>query len=190
MKTYRTSDLARAVGIHPNTVRRYEGWGLVPPVQRSANGYRRYTQKHLDCLRLAHLIFSKVTRYQQFARPGWPSSPLPSPTIGAARWRRLMRFKTLVNAERAQAELAVALLERWALGAAADATQQPLRIGQISALLGVTIDVLRNWERNGLIRRAAQHEEPVSPVQRRRDQPSARDLTLSRAGYSLMAILR
>jgi|GEM_PF-3328321 len=34
-KFLRTSDLARAVGIHPNTVRLYVDWGLLPPVQRS-----------------------------------------------------------------------------------------------------------------------------------------------------------
>jgi len=30
MKTYRTTELARSIGIHPNTVRLYEGLGLIP----------------------------------------------------------------------------------------------------------------------------------------------------------------
>ena len=57
-KPLRTSDLAQAVGIHPNTVRRYEEWGLIPPVERGRNGYRIYTQKHVDCLRVARAIFA------------------------------------------------------------------------------------------------------------------------------------
>lgn len=57
MKYLRTSDLAKAVGMHANTVRRYVDQGLLPPVERSPNGYRRFTQRHLDCLRLARLVF-------------------------------------------------------------------------------------------------------------------------------------
>ena len=47
MKYLRTSDLAKAVGVHPNTVRRYVDWGLLPPVEHSPSGYRRFTQRHL-----------------------------------------------------------------------------------------------------------------------------------------------
>src|SRR5690348_5800952 len=39
----RTADLARVVGIHPNTVRRYVERGWLPPVRRGANGYRHFT---------------------------------------------------------------------------------------------------------------------------------------------------
>jgi DNA-binding transcriptional MerR regulator len=48
-----TNKIAKAVGCHPNTVRLYEQWGLIPPAKRSANGYRIYTQEHLDQMRLA-----------------------------------------------------------------------------------------------------------------------------------------
>ena len=64
----RTSDLAKAVGIHPNTVRRYVDWGLVPPVERSPAGYRRFTQKHLDCLRLAQIDGFIAVELGQHAR--------------------------------------------------------------------------------------------------------------------------
>src|SRR5512134_2375465 len=57
-KYFRTSELARLVGVHPNTVRRYVDWGLVPPVERSPAGYRLFTQQHLDCLRLARMIYA------------------------------------------------------------------------------------------------------------------------------------
>ena len=57
MKYLRTSDLAKAVGVHPNTVRRYVDWGLLPPVEHSPSGYRRFTQRHLDCLRLARQVY-------------------------------------------------------------------------------------------------------------------------------------
>ena len=57
-KTFRTSELAKAVGIHPNTVRRYIEWGLIPPVERAPNGYRIFTRRHLDCLRLARKVYT------------------------------------------------------------------------------------------------------------------------------------
>jgi hypothetical protein len=61
------------------------------------------------------------------------------------------RHRALVQAERAQAEAAADLLERWAQGVAVDVTPQMLRIGEAARRLGVTTDMLRNWERNGLI---------------------------------------
>ncbi len=56
MTYLRTSVLARAVGIHPNTVRRYVDRGFLPPVEHSPSGSRRFTQRHLDCLRLARQV--------------------------------------------------------------------------------------------------------------------------------------
>ena len=41
--TLSTSQIARAVGLHPNTIRVYESWGMLSPVPRDPrNGYRRY----------------------------------------------------------------------------------------------------------------------------------------------------
>lgn len=57
MNYLRTSDLAKAVGVHPDTVRRYVDRGLLPPVERNPSRYRRFTQRHLDCLRLACLVY-------------------------------------------------------------------------------------------------------------------------------------
>src|SRR5512145_637369 len=53
----RTTDLARAVGVHANTVRLYEEWGFLPPVTRSKSGYRQFTEFHLDQMRLARTAF-------------------------------------------------------------------------------------------------------------------------------------
>jgi hypothetical protein len=48
-----TSDVARAAGVHPNTVRLYEEWGFLPPIPRSPSGYRLFTEAHIDQMRLA-----------------------------------------------------------------------------------------------------------------------------------------
>lgn len=189
-KYLRTSDLARAVGIHVNTVRLYEAWGFLPPVERSPSGYRRFTRAHLEQLRLARLAL----------HGGWPGKAIrqsalalveqaASGDLGGAL-EAAYRHLALVQAERAQAEAAVAFLERWAGGTAADAVGRPLRIGEAAKRLGSTIDAIRNWERNGLIapgRDAQNNYRLYGPAEMGRLRV-IRMLLLS--GYSMMAILR
>lgn len=57
MNTYTTSEVAKIIGIHPNTVRLYEEWGLIPKAERKANGYRVFTDFHIEQFRLARTAF-------------------------------------------------------------------------------------------------------------------------------------
>jgi DNA-binding transcriptional MerR regulator len=190
MKYLRTSDLARAVGVHPNTVRRYVEWGLLPPVERSPSGYCRFTQRHLDCLRLARQVYSNWFAGKTIHQSG--VRILQAAVRGDLGGALELAYShlALVQSERAQADVAARLLERWAAGAPADATARPLQIGEAARLLGLTIDILRNWDRNGLI------DVPRDPANgyRRYGAPEMGRLrvirVLSRAGYSLSAILR
>jgi DNA-binding transcriptional MerR regulator len=190
MKYLRTSDLAKAVGVHPNTVRRYVDRGLLPPVEYSPSGYRRFTQRHLDCLRLAWLVYSVPYAGKAIYQSG--VRIVQSAVSGDLRGALELAGShlALVQAERTQAEIAADLLERWASGPPADATIQPLQIGQVARLLGVTIDVLRNWDRNGLI---DVPRDPANSYRRYGAQEISRlriIRVLSRSGYSMSAILR
>lgn len=190
MTYLRTADLARAVGAHPNTVRRYVERGWLPPVRRAPNGYRLFTQKHLDCLRIARVVYANVY-------PGRALRLSASQLIQRAvadDWAAALEcgyaHLALVQSERAQAEAAATLLERWAAGSVADTTERPLRIGQVARLLDVSIDVLRNWEHNGFItapREAENRYRSYGPAAISRLRVIR---LLSRAGYSHMAILR
>jgi DNA-binding transcriptional MerR regulator len=185
-----TSHLAKVVGVHPNTVRRYVQKGFLPPVERSPAGYRRFTERHLDCLRLTRLVFSN-----QFPGKAIYASGLQlirTTVRGDLGWALELAYQhlALVQSERAHADAAADLLERWAKGTLADATSEPLQIGQAAQLLGISIDVLRNWDRNGLI------EVPRDPSNGYR-RYGAREMSrlrvvrmLSRVGYSISAILR
>jgi DNA-binding transcriptional MerR regulator len=185
-----TSEIARTVGVHPNTVRLYEEWGYLPPAPRSPSGYRLFGQEHLDQMRLARTALDGP----------WPGRNIRKSArelvrqaaagdLGGAL-ERAYRHLALVQAERAQADAAAELLERWAQGIAADATATSLQIGEAARLLGVTTDMLRNWERNGLIR------VPRDPDNGYRLYGAAEIgrlrviRMLTRAGYSQMAILR
>ena len=187
---YSTLQVARAAGVHPNTVRAYEVWGFLPPIPRAPNGYRLYTEFHIDQMRFARTAL----------HGGWPGHSIRKSAVSLVRQsasgdlggalEQAYRHLALVQAERAQAEGAANLLERWAQGAAIDTSAKPLRIKEAAQLLGVTSDMLRNWERNGLL------TVPRDPHSRYRRYGAAEldrvrvIRALSRAGYSNMAILR
>lgn len=187
-KFLRTSQVAKAAGVHPNTVRLYEAWGYLPPVARSAAGYRLYTRMHLEQMHLARLAL-------EWPHPG-KKDVLDDLVKSAANddlgMAMELAYQCLahVRTERTHAEAAVEFLERWASGQGLDTTKRQFWIGEAAARLGVSADVLRNWERNGMI-----------------DVPRAADSgyrlygaaefgrlrvirMLARSGYSHMAILR
>ena len=96
-----------------------------------------------------------------------------------------------VREEQAQAEAAGAFLDAWAKGRTIlPAVERPLQIRDAARLLGLTPDVLRNWERNGLIK------VPRNPHNRYRLYGAAEIgrlqviRMLRSAGYSIMAVLR
>ena len=59
-KTYRTSEVAQMIGIHPNTVRLYEELELIPKPLRKENRYRVFTDIHLEQFRLARTALRVV----------------------------------------------------------------------------------------------------------------------------------
>ena len=186
----RTSDLARAVGAHSNTVRLYEEWGFLPPVPRSPSGYRQFTEAHLEQMRLARLAL----------HGGWPGRNIRQSALALVRQAAsgdlgsalelAYHHLALVKAERIQAEAAADYLEHWAQGTPTDTTAGPLRIGDAARRLGLTVDILRSWERNGLT------DVPRDPHSGYRlyGAPEIGRLRvvrmLLRSGYSTMAVLR
>ena len=52
VKTYSTSQIAKTVGVHTNTVRMNEEWGLIQKPERKPNGYRVFTDIHLKQFQL------------------------------------------------------------------------------------------------------------------------------------------
>ncbi|HET9979601.1 MAG TPA: MerR family transcriptional regulator [Ktedonobacterales bacterium] len=186
----RTTDLARAAGVHSNTVRRYEQRGLLPPAERGANGYRRFSQRHLDCLRVARAVQMDTYPGRAFRVSAAPILRRALADDWAGALERGDAHLAFVRAERAQAEAAAELLEGWAAGSEGASDGRPLRIGQVARLLGVSIDMLRNWERNGLIT-IPRNDENRYRAYRPTDISRLRVIRLlSRVGYSHMAILR
>jgi DNA-binding transcriptional MerR regulator len=97
----------------------------------------------------------------------------------------------LVQAELEQAEKAADLLEHWAQTMSAQPDgETPLAIGEVSRLLGVSLDVIRNAERNGLIAVPRNSYNNYRLFGMKEIERLRVIRMLSKAGYSHMAILR
>lgn len=144
----RTSEIAEAVGVHPNTVRFFEEWHLLPPIPRSPSGYRLFTEEHLDQMRLTRTAMGGQWPGRNVRRSALKLVTQAAPGDLGGALGQAYRHLALMQAERAQAEAAVELLERWAQGTAADATARRLWISQAAQFLDVTTHMLRHWERN------------------------------------------
>lgn len=189
-KPLRTSDIANDVGVHPNTVRLYEEWGFLPPIPRTANGYRQFNEFHLDQMRFARTAL----------HGGWPGRKIRQSALALVRCAATgeleealalaQTHQALVHTERHHAETAVLFIQQWLNGDIIETTKKPLSIGKTAKLLDVSTDKLRDWERNGLL------TVPRNPHNKYRQYGPAEIgrvrviRTLRRASYSTLAILR
>jgi DNA-binding transcriptional MerR regulator len=189
-KYLRTSDIARAVGVHPNTVRLYADWGLIPPVERSPSGYRLFTERHLDCMRLARMIYSAPYPGRGFRALGTEIIRKAVADDWAGALEKAHEHLQSVRLELDHAHQAADLLEGWAQHRTTEPDPSPLAIGEVSKLLGVSLDVIRNWERNGLILVPRNPYNNYRLFGKRETERMRIIRMLSRAGYSHMAILR
>ncbi|TEB12286.1 zinc-responsive transcriptional regulator [Pelotomaculum sp. FP] len=153
MKTYKTSQIAEKCRVHPNTVRQYEELGFLPPVPRADNGYRQYGELHLE-----HVLLVKTAYRSTWLGGVIRQKALAVLSLSAAgSYKEAMRAAqehlALVSAEREKAEIAARFLEEWA-AVSDNLTGSDLRSWKtkdIANRLDITLDMLRSWERNGLI---------------------------------------
>jgi DNA-binding transcriptional MerR regulator len=175
MKTYRTSEVAAIVGLHPNTIRRYEEWGLIPIPPRAANGYRVFTDYHIETIKIAQVAF-QIEVLQSGLRILMVDMVKAVARYDFAEAQSLLdRYLKLVDQEIANAndeEDAVCFTRR-----------------ETAEYLGVTSEALRNWERNGLltIKRSKNNYRVYDGEDIKRLKIIR---TLRSAKYSLAAILR
>lgn len=188
MHIYRTAEIAAAIGIHPNTVRLYETLGLIPKPERQANGYRIFTEYHIEQLRLVRLAFQievlqnglrkKAVQIVKASAAGDFDNAL----VLAEEYREQIRE------ERSNAEEAVGIAAQIMSGGEEENTSC-LKRKEVSELLHISMDTLRNWEMNGLLtvkRRANGYRIYTDGDIRRLKMVRA----LRCANYSLEAILR
>ena len=186
-KTYSTSQIAGIVGLHPNTVRKYEEWGLLQTPERKPNGYRVYTDVHIKQFELAKKALQSV--------------------IVQAGLRKMM-IDTVKLSARYQYDEAIELVERYIVRAgeeiknakeaaeicevlceASESGECCYKRAEAAKELGLTIDTIRNWEMNGLI--TVKRKQNGYRIYNAADMKRLKIIrSLRCANYSLTAILR
>lgn len=196
MQTYSTSQIADKIGIHSNTVRLYEKWGLISPAPRDTNNYRRFTDRHLYQIRLCRCIFGYPFTTRAIRRAG-------NQVIRSASQWSLAQCRThtdeylrVIRQEIARAVGTVEHLEQWLNGAGSkeggetNETSKFYTRRQAAMLMGTTTETVRNWERNAMVfssRTGSNHEVLYDPSALERMKIIH---MLRSAGYSIFAIRR
>jgi Predicted transcriptional regulators len=153
VKTLKTSEIAFKCGIHPNTVRQYEDLGFIPKIPRAGNGYRLYSELHLE-----HVLMVRAA-----LKSTWLGGEICQKALSIlhhaadGNYEDAMQVArdhlALIGKEREKAEIATQHLEDWA--AISDehtaSTKQYWNTKEIAEHLDISRDMLRSWERNGLI---------------------------------------
>jgi DNA-binding transcriptional MerR regulator len=184
----KTSDIAKIIGVHVNTVRLYEAKGFLASVPRSKSGYRQFTLLHLEQMRLAHLALSWPYLGEQQVVIDLVTCAAEG-DFGMAM-ELAYQYLAHIRTERTRAEAAIEFLELWARGHILETTKHNFSIGQAADHLDITADQLRNWDRSGLL------NVPRDPETGYRAYGAAEIgrlrviRILRQSGYSLMAILR
>lgn len=150
MNIYKTAEVAAAIGVHPNTVRLYEEWGMIPKAKRQANGYRVFTDFHIEQFKLARLAF-QIEVLQNGLRKKIIQMVKVSATGDFDKAISLAtEYLEQLKRERTNAEEAVTLAQKILRGEEAQHSHA-LRRKEVSEYLDISMDTLRNWEMNGLL---------------------------------------
>jgi DNA-binding transcriptional MerR regulator len=145
----RPVDLARMAGLGVTQIRTYERVGFLPPAERGANGYRRYSADHVEALRVSRILIGGY---------GWQGA---LDVMRAVHLRDRSTAYALVNSHHAALDS-----QRTRIAAALEATDAILRrskeisqsrgrsavhIKAAARTVGVRPSAVRFWERQGLL---------------------------------------
>ena len=187
-KTYKTSEVAKLIGIHSNTVRMYEDLGLISKPSRKDNGYRVFTDLHIYQLKLARKAL-EVEILQNGLRK---KAIAIVKTLAKQDFDRAIvltkQYIESIKQEIHNANEAVDIADRL-INRLKYEKDFNLKRKEVSELLGLSMDTLRNWEMNGLV--SIKRKENGYRIYTYEDIQRLKVIRSLRCGnYSLSAILR
>jgi DNA-binding transcriptional MerR regulator len=141
----RPIDLAREHELSAQAIRNYEDAGILPPTDRTATGYRRYTPVHAQALR-AFLALRRGHGHQH------ATEIMRATNRGdtESAYRLIDAAHVALLAERdTRAEAATALSSLSATPTPVPG--RPLTVGELARRLGVHPATLRTWETAGIL---------------------------------------
>lgn len=139
---FRPKKLAEKYGVSSSTLRNYEAKGLMPPAERSSNGYRMYTERHeayLACIQAMAAAFGmEVTSEVMHC--------LGRNELDNALW--IVRDReVMLHREKASLDQLVRELISYSEGSRA---HDFFSIHEVSRRTGVPKSAIRYWEQSGL----------------------------------------
>jgi len=160
----------------------------LPPVLRQPNGYRVFTEAHSRQLLLIRTALKSEILHNNLRRAAVEIIRLSAASQFEAALIEARTYTKLIEQEIQACREAILLVHAFLADYQMDVSLELTR-NQVAELLGVSADVLRNWELNGLVevpRKANGYriytEKEISELKIIR--------TLRSAGFSLMSILR
>lgn len=150
-KIYSTKEIAVLCSVHPNTVRLYEKWGFLSKVERAKNNYRIFTEKHLYQLRLARVALPGPYPIDDDIIYGLVKKFAAGDILGSLRLAK--EYLSRVETEQEKAFLAMTVLDKWFENNPGPGNKNTIVYvtrKKAATGLGLTVDSLRTWERNGL----------------------------------------
>lgn len=145
--------MAKRFGLHPNTIRLYERLGFITSAKRTSNGYREFTETQVLQLKVCRCIFGHPYASRLIRDKGnevmW--------ALAKRQWdlgrQRTDTYIKAIQDEIALAKKTAGILQDWAApGRKADAGGEGcFSRKEAAGRFGVTVEAVRNWERNGLV---------------------------------------
>lgn len=140
-------EIAKELNISTSALRHYGSWGLVPPVERAANGYRMYTEEHkayFQCIRalLPGFGMDLIKEVMPLIKKG---------AVVEALWK-LNQAQVNLHTEKETVRKTVELLQlKEFTDMPSYHKQQYVTIGEAAREANVSASSIRHWEKEGLI---------------------------------------
>lgn len=189
MNTYKTSEIAQCMGIHPNTVRLYEELEFIPKPERKKNGYRVFTDLHMEQIKLARTALKVEIMQNGLRKQAIHIIKISASGNFDKAIHLTKQYLQHIKKEQSNAEEAIHITEKLLSGENQGIEPGVLTRKETAEYLQISMDTLRNWEMNGLL-----SIKRLQNGYRIYTQEDIRRLKIIRslrcANYSLSAILR
>jgi DNA-binding transcriptional MerR regulator len=150
MNTYKTSQVAQIIGIHPNTVRLYEKLKLIPTPKRQSNGYRIFTDLHIEQFKLARIALQIEVLQNGLRKKAIEIIKVSASGDFTKAIQLTDSYSQQIKEEQINAEEAIESV-KYLLLPRQDTNNLFLKRKETADYLHISMDTLRNWEMNGLI---------------------------------------
>ncbi|WRS28410.1 MerR family transcriptional regulator [Oscillospiraceae bacterium MB08-C2-2] len=193
MKKHTTIELAKIYHIHPNTIRLYERLNYISMPERAANNYRIFTELHIFQIEICRCIFGYPFTNRNIRNAGnevmWASARQEW-SIGK---QNAERYIQIIEQEIKIARRTAIILNQWANTVATQKdtdSDSYLSRKKVADRFAITVETVRNWERNRLIVSVKKGEKGEQLYSRSDLNRISIIYMLIQAGFSIAAIQR